>query len=379
MTRLIFAPNLCQIINASAALIQADLVRGRRDSNDVLVVHGPVIRHVAKEMIEEAARRVWHWHAIIWADDVLVSHFPTRRFAGIAASILHRRLGGEADEVWISKLTMPSTKLVLYAYPRARVVLFEDGAEEYIPQAVTCGSDRLRRMPLSCLPGAIRREVSHWNRRPQCMDLTGICSRDRARVSVFYSLMGSCFALPDALRDVDVQPVEMKSLRSRFEALKLMFDESLCAPPEKQTERPVVFFLPQPFADLFLTEADEYALYRSAVSLIIQRGYAVWWKDHPRDGTSLAPRLQEELGAERVGIIKTDRRIPVECLVAGWELAAIASVSSSSLIYLNAWCGYPMYTAAGMIEPDKWLASADRELAAMFARHVPGLEELPGA
>ncbi len=380
MKRLIFAPGICQIINAAAALAQerAD-GGGGAGHEDVLVLYGSYPFSDMSRAMEQAARCAWNWRDIRWAEEVLVCHFPTRRFAPIARQVLHEKLGSTADEVWVSKLGLEPAKLVLRAYPESRVVLYEDGAEEFIPQEILCGMSRLKRLKPSGWPGGLWRELGHWAPDPECLDLDGVCTRDRRRATVLYSFLEQYLGLPSYLAGVPVVRVSGEILKERLQALTPLLDAAACRQPEKRPDEAVVLFLPQPFAVLFLTTEDEYALYRSAVMEILKKGYTILWKEHPRETTPLAPRLQEETGDERLKILRVRQQMPVECLVAGWTLAGVVSVSSTSLFYLKGLYGYPAYTAAAGIGMDRWLKRTDAELARMFVQTLPGLDRLPPA
>lgn len=375
MPRLIFTPGACQIVNAAAALTRA----GAAGAEDSLVLFSFGRYTDFGRAMEETARCVWNWKAIVWAEDVLVSHFPTRRFAPIARTVLRERLGPAPDELWVSKISWEATKLALHAYPDSRVAIFEDGAEEFIPQQVLCGASRWKGLPPGRWPGALRRELSHWTGKPECLGIEGVCVRDRRRISTMYSFLAPRIGLPEHLAGIPVTPVDAATLKGRLDALAPLYDPAHRRQPERMPGEKVVLFLPQPFADLFLTQENEYALYRAAAAQILGKGYTILWKEHPREITPLAPRLQQEFGSERIHILRVRQQMPVECLVAGWELAAVASVSSTSLFYLNGLYGYPAFTAAGLIGPECWLKRSDAELAKMFIRVLPGLDRLPAA
>jgi hypothetical protein len=378
MKRIVFAPGICQIVNAAAALAQ-ERAQGKSgaEHEDVLVLYGSYPFSEMSRAMEQAARCVWDWRAVVWAQEVLVCHFPTRRFAPIARLVLREKLGPAADEIWVSKLGLEPAKLILQAYPESRVVLYEDGAEEFIPQEVLCGRSRLKGLKPSGWPGGLRREAGHWLQSPECLDLDGVCARDRRRVAVMYSYLAQHMPLPSYLAGVSVVRVAGEMLKERLQTLAPLLDAESSRQPGKPPEESVVLFLPQPFAVLFLTTEDEYALYRSAVMDILGKGHTILWKEHPRETTPLAPRLQKETGEERLKILRVRQQMPVECLVAGWDLAAVVSVSSTSLFYLKGLYGYPVFTAAARIGADRWLKRTDAELARLFVRTLPGLEQLP--
>ncbi|MBP7828538.1 MAG: hypothetical protein KA248_01330 [Kiritimatiellae bacterium] len=375
MKRIVFTPGVGQIVNAAAALTQA----GVAGAEDVLVLFSIGRYTEWARAMEQSARCLWTWKTVVWAEDVLVSHFPTRRFAPIARAVLRERLGPAPDEIWVSKIGWEATKLALHACPDSRVVIFEDGAEEFIPQEVLCGAPRWKRLPPSRWPGALRRELSHWTGNPECLGIEGVCVRDRRRVSTMYSFLAPQLGRPAHLDGVPVTPVQADALKGRLEALSPLYDPAHRRQPGRKPGEQVVLFLPQPFADLFLTPENEYALYRAAAAEILGKGYTMLWKDHPREITPLAPRLQEEFGSDRIRGLRVRQQMPVECLVAGWDLAAVASVSSTSLFTLKGLYGYPAYTAAGLIGPECWLKRSDAELAKMFIRVLPGLDRLPAA
>lgn len=376
MKRLIFCPGICQIVNAAAAL-DRDHGCDRAKQEDILVLFGRGRDSEYGRTLAQMAKIVWPWRDIVWAEDVVLSYFPTRRYAPVAREMLIRRLGRDVDEIWVSMLWMDSTKLMLYAFPDARVVLFEDGAVEYLAQEIACGRSRWKHLRPNRWPGALRREWSHWNARPECMEINEICMRDLRRVDMMYSFLDRYLGLPDYLAGVRVARVDEHNLRARYEALLKYEQQETGIPSPEYRDKPAVLFLPQPFAVLFLTTEDEYALYRSAVTLILDRGYAVLWKEHPQETTPLAPRLKEELGGDDLHALSARRHLPVECLASEWNLAGVISVSSTALLNLHALYDYPMYTAADQLDLSRWLMKTEKELARLFLKCVPGLKQLP--
>ncbi len=377
MKRLIFCPGVCQVVNACAALAtHHDAEQARNE--DILVLFGQNPESPYGAAIQQTAEIVWPWKRIVWSGDVLIWYFPTRRFAPIAREVLTARFGADVDEIWVSKLCMDTTKLILYAFPHARVVLYEDGAEEFIPQEITCGSSRWKQLGPRHWPGALWREAGHWNGRPECMEADGVCARDVHRVFRMYSFLADHLDRPAYLSGISVERVDKGKLLECYRDIARASGET----PRETIDagsRPAILFLPQPFATLFLTTEDEFALYRSAVAAIRDKGYAVLWKEHPLEATSLAQHLVDELGPDSLYRLQVKQKIPVEALVAGWKLAGVASVSSTSLFYLHGLYGYPAYTGADRIGLDRWLTATDRALAELAMRSVPGLDQLPAA
>lgn len=378
MRRLIFCPGICQIVNGAAALTQHySLATEPAPWEDVLVLFGRRRKSEYGRTMQRVAETVWSWQEICWADHIILGHFPLRRFAPIAGDLLRTQLDG-ADEIWVSKLYVDSTRLVLYAFRDAEVVLYEDGAEEFIPQRMTCGRARWRSLrPLDWL-GGVKREVSHWNGRPECMEMIGVCTRDLARVKIFYTFLAQYLDVPEHLRPVPLITVAGEVLRACYQRLADRLREDLCPQPKRTGSDRVALYLAQPFATRYLTVEDEYALYSRALNCLRERGYTVWWKNHP-EGSRLVERLQEEFDEDFLYPLSVRRQLPVECIVADWQVDAVVSVSSTSLVYLHGLYGYPAYTAAGMLEHNRWLRNEEVELVKMFMRHVPLLEQLPDA
>ena len=376
MKRLIFCPGICQVVNASAALVQHHSSAPQAAAReDILVLFGRGRDTAYGRVMQEIAESIKAWRKICWAEHVIVGHFPARRFAPIARDLLQMQLG-KADEIWVCKLAMGFTSAILYAFPEAEVVLYEDGAEEFIPQELTCGRDRWRTLKPSRWLGGIKREASHWNKRPECMELDGVCTRELARVNRFYSFLGQYLDVPDYLGAIPRIWLRREVLTDCFRSVAERFATERCAQPPCCDNDRVALFLPQPFATYFLTPEDEFTLYYRALLCLRDQGYTVLWKEHPQEVTPLAGQLQERLGDDTLQVLKIRQLLPIECLVADWRLDAVIAVSSTSLLYLHGIYRYPAYTAAGMISPDAWLQRSDLELAKLFRRHVP---ELPQA
>jgi hypothetical protein len=373
MKRAIFVAGTWQVVSAAAALAQHQEGRPAR-GEDTLVLFGHGSPEF-KSAMERVAKHVWPWQRICWADDVLVSYFPTRKFAPVARDVLRQRLGDDIGEVWVAKLYADPAKLVLFAFPDSDVYLYEDGAEEFFEQEILCGWRRFRSARARRWPGLLKREASHWGgRAPECTGLIGICNPMRQRVKGLYSFLAATFPVPGHFADVPLCKVGNPAMSGRLSALKELVPDDAAVPVR---DRRAVLFLPQPFAEPgSLTDDQEYQLYREAVAALVRQGYRVLWKEHPRQRISHLPRLQSEMPEGKIESVKLPQGYPIECLTSGWELAGAVTVSSSAVIYLQALYGIPAFTMAHRIPPAAWKLEVDAKLAQLFTRHITTLESM---
>ncbi len=132
--RFVFVHGPWQLIMATSALRQA-AESGQRRTIDTLVIYslpdGPLSDSLL-EVTRRIAAVVWPWQGVVVLNDV-IDWWSLRDVPG-CTSLLRDKLGAaEPDELWVVDVPNNPTKITAEAYPRARIVLFEDGLMSYLP------------------------------------------------------------------------------------------------------------------------------------------------------------------------------------------------------------------------------------------------------
>jgi len=96
---------------------------------------------------------------------------------------------------------------------------------------------------------------------------------------------------------------------------------------------------------------DELNINRGVVREILDKGYTVCWKDHPRDALSFYPELEAEFGGRGLRRLETPAAIPVQLLMRKLRFRHCVSIASSALFYLRMMYGTAAYTFADRLLP----------------------------
>ena len=146
------------------------------------------------------------------------------------------------------------------------------------------------------------------------------------------------------------------------------------SPPHRPDQRRLLV-LPQPLAGAkWLSPEAEAALFEGTVERLVQGGYSVVWKSHPRRRLAVTDRLEERFGKCGFTVWPGPADLPIECSANALDVVGCVSALSSSMLYLQALFGIPAYTLAGQTE--EWMGPGAKYLAGHFARTVPGLDAL---
>ena len=125
------------------------------------------------------------------------------------------------------------------------------------------------------------------------------------------------------------------------------------------------------------------ALYARVIELVVGRGYAVWWKEHPRSQQPFFPELAALAPPGRLRELELPFALPVELVASRLGLAACAAGISTALFYLPRLYDIPAYTFAEDLAPflsDRWAQQNDLvRRAAPPLRHLPMADALEAA
>ncbi len=252
------------------------------------------------------------------------------------------RAADAVGEVWLCRITRLNERLVLRAFPRARVQLYEDGVLSYL-------ATREGRAPVADDRGVVAALRGPLERRWPALRLRrfrhGLDPQDAARLAGFWSILGGGFALPPALAGVPRHDVPVATLRAAVAACADRPAMRAFTPAPR--ERPAVLVLGQALSRFHaLPRAVEARVYADAVAQVLDRGYDVWWKEHPRAGQPFLDDVARGHAAGRVLPLELPFALPVELVAGRLHLAACVGGMTTALFYLPLLEGIAAHTFA---------------------------------
>ena len=342
-----------------------------------------------KQILQRMAEAAWPWKKIVWAYDVLHSDFDVKQrdYARLLGT-LQERVGVPAQnvgEVWVCWLTRPAEKLLFGAFPRAQIVLYEDGLISYLPIQM---AERLPIPSDAPFPKSLRLAVKQG-----VMDLSPVRRfrhsgweldpRHLARLSRAYLLLSPTEPLPQTIAHVprvDVSDTHVRAVLQKIAQSRAGEIAQATANASGSAGR--VLILGQALSrNHVMNRNDELAFYQSVVQTVLDKGYAVLWKEHPRISEPFFDDLQafavERLGvpAARMERLNLPHAFPVELVADKLNLAACVAGTSAALFYLARLYGIACTTFAGDLLPR--MQGADVFMNDLVRRHIPPLADLP--
>jgi Alpha-2,8-polysialyltransferase (POLYST) len=407
MQRLVFAHGPWQLLIAASAMKQAS--SSWTDSQDVLVILdrgawssdrlGPlepggfcrVVRDSGTatgsqeafpsrigEIMHRIALAVWPWSRIIVLNiddnDTWRNLLDCRR----PVQILRSNLGlSEPDELWCDCLggVELDPHRVVYrvtaeAFPTARLVLYEDGLDSYIPLEDYHFSLRYLSRPrlgLRALKAGIRNL-----RAPHDVSLGQLLPRHLRRVVASYLWVSLLLPPPPYQKRLPWVQLQTRFLKETIERISPIVEQIDLKGFTAQGRRAIL--LGQCFAAWGQLDRDvELDCYIDMTRRLEQMGYEVMWKEHPRRARDpLLPEL-----ARAVPGIQTVPDLgpwPIELFVRRLGITACASLTSTTLVSLPLLHGMPSFSMAARYT--SMLPYPHNELARIVAKAIPQLDEI---
>jgi hypothetical protein len=365
-----------------------------------------------KNVLHDLAAAIWPWKRIVPAFDLVTNErrMPQHRY-DLALRSIRERLGLTADapdELWVCFLTRPAEKALFEAFPRASIILYEDGLMSYLDAPVAALDGEKDRNPLDSLRSGfvslyetafpVRRfRRSRWN----------IDVRHLKRHRRNYHLLTRHFPLPSSLTNAPTCFVEERyALRALRDGSPLLpppsefsraadsdwdgavtepeTDEAVTEPETDEREAPRALLLGQALSrNGVMSHEEEAAIYRRVVATVLDRGYSIFWKDHPRVERTFFEEMREfadhreGTGRNMVRRLPFSHAFPVEMVAEKLNLSVCIAGTSAALFYLRRFYSLPCYTFARDLSP--YLGDADIAMSEIVVREIPSLDELPMA
>ncbi|MEO7057206.1 MAG: polysialyltransferase family glycosyltransferase [Caldimonas sp.] len=375
VVRVGFALGSWQVVALAAGLAEADArALPRRACEDHLDLYETVpVSAELKAAMHEIGAAVRPWRSIVDAFDLLASvrrRISQREFDQLLAR-LRAHLGlAHIDELWLCWLTRAPEKLVMEAWPDARVQIFEDGLFSYLPQRAAPAEPVGWRRGLRDWLDA-RRPVRRLRRHKSWLD-----PRHAARIEAAWMLLADLWPAPAAWSKVPWHVVSNEMFRTTLAGCAAL--PSVVAFRFEPSARPAFLVLGQTLSRWgALTRAEELAIYAGAVATAIERGYDVWWKEHPRAQEPFFADLAATAPPGRVRELALPFALPVELVAGRMGLAGCAAGISTAIFYLPRLYGIAAFTFADALAPfmtERWALQNELVLGS-----APRLSSLPRA
>jgi hypothetical protein len=386
-----------QLVTLTAALQQigADLAEQSGGSgtefDDYLIVYETSgVPEKFKTILQHMAETIWPWKRIVWAYDLLTANrkISQREYDDLRQT-LQQRVGvptDQVDEIWVCWLTRPAEKLVFETYPSARIQIFEDGLISYIPVPI---SKRLRNdeEPPN-LFYALRAKLRHrldaiWPVRRYRRGRRQMDPRHLRRIGSAYLQMTPILPPPETLAKVPRRFVAYSYLREALDRVKPLLE---LADYEEMGEHGTVpdrlLVLGQALSrNGVMSRAEELGIYQNILDVVLEKGYSVLWKEHPRISEPFFADLITHVrktypnAEDRLRQLSIPHAFPIEMVADRLGLAGCAAGSSAALFYLRRLYHIPCYTFGEALLP--FMKGFDVLMNDMIRRDVPPLTDLP--
>lgn len=372
MKRLVMALGTWQLVVVAAALRQTRVEQGI-ESEDYLVLYGYKLSDRLKDWMTHLAEHLWAWEKLMWVESP-----PNLATATIdsdqLASVYQHTNGLDVDEIWVCKVCEWFEKQMIDAYPRSKIVVYEDGTLNYIPKAYTCSFNLLTLIRPQRL---IRQTLRGFAHHPQhCLREQGICAKQISRLEKSFLCLSPMLPVPKYLSRSPVFPIKTTYLLESIEAAARLWSNKQPLLPEALNQQDVMLVLGSCYNKwLLMSWEHELEVYYRAIHLLLERGYAVVWKEHPRIDQPFFPELDKRTRSERFKELKAPLELPVELFVSELPLVGCVAPISTSLFYLRQVFDIPTYTFAHWLKFDKY--SIEIEFVRRLVRkYIPSIEVL---
>jgi Alpha-2,8-polysialyltransferase (POLYST) len=342
--RLVFVHGPWQLIMASAGLRQTG-ANGRSDkSRDILIFFplpdGPLSAPI-RQVMNQIAARVWPWHQVIMLDEsinyVLDDVSECIKFLRAQTGLDH------VDEIWLDCLWGPPEKIAVEAYPKSKVVLYEDGLQIYLPiEDNYLTLSRWLREPKKAYD-SLKHRVREL-RKPSNLAVSPLLSRHLARVTASYLWINQMVPAAGYQTRLPWVQLETRHVRAVIDEISSLVMGNI--EPKERNGRPRAIVLGQCFSNYGDFERHvELSWYVDLLQRLRRMGYDLIWKEHPRTRQPFLPELTEAV--EGVESSPDMGPWPVELFVKRLRVSACASLTSTSLFSIPLLFGLPSYSTAG--------------------------------
>ncbi len=362
--RLVLVHGPWQLLMATSALLQAS---GSGESFDstlmFFALHDGPLPAPLLEVMKRIAAAVWPWKEIVVADGV--DRWQLADSRACIDKVRELVPNGSPDEIWLDCLWGSPQKLAAEAFPAAKLVLYEDGLQTYLPhEGHHADFVRLLRDPVGFYR-AVKLRAREW-RNSGDLSLATMLPRHIGRVSASYLWISLMVRPPIHQKNLRWTQIETSNVKETIARATTAVDD---VGLPRGGRRALV--LGQCFSNYGDLPWDaELASYVGMARGLQDLGYEVVWKEHPRARTSFFLELSE--AAPGVRSAPDWGPWPAELLVERLGLSACAAITSTSLFSMPLLFGLESFSSAGSVA--SLLRFPNDGLARLVSNHVKPLD-----
>lgn len=378
--RLCLAHGTWQLIMLAAALREAEK-RGvsAPQPTRLLLIECDEIPDLRRGM-ESLAQHLFSWQSVDWANELLPMRPSDNEWPldleNLFSSARSRLALEHANELWLNQYTDFPQKVLIEAYPSAKLVIYEEGMMTYTPHHVMQRQWRSSYRELLELAAlAIRGKLlSHLQSLRICnwrLDPAHL-----RRIAYIASFLYPSIRPAYPYDRYPILQISCETLRATLQEANARWPvmQNVCIPTG--VHKNIVFLDSAFYLRQRISAEDEAALYYPLVEKLLKKGYRVFWKIHPRDREKLIiGHLKERFQTCEFLELMVPSYVPIELVCLRTSFRAAVSCISTSLLYLRQLFDIPTY-GFGHHLPDSVRRGGDEFVADLIEQTVPPIEEL---
>lgn len=384
--RICLAPGTWQLIMLTSALQQAYInCNDTEHTRNYLVVQGFGLTNQLKDSILKTANHLNDWEKIIIIDEFYESNLVSNywNFDNLLKHITDRIGIEQADEIWVCKLKGLTERLIFEAYPDSKIFLYEDGLGTYNPllygqwewKSVVNQPIIVLKILLKLAKKYLIDELTSYGRSYNSFRISSYHIR---RLSGVYLYLAKDIKNQVFFCQKPQFTIADNILISTIKACDCLVDIDSAMGEIFSSVDKCVLLLGQCFAlSTFMDFDRELSIYCQVIALLLEKGYTVLWKEHPRVNKPFFPRLAKiysSTNLKELGIYST---FSIEVMVERINIFACVAASSSSLFYLPKIYNIKTYSCAKEFLPyAKGIVVSDLEFVAKNITPVDEIQNL---
>jgi len=342
--------NLClasgpwQLIVLAAALHTRDkLSKGLLASSAQLVITYKPDQANLMEWMKAHAQLLYPWSDVVSIDQTTIECDPQiwpQPIKTLTERVRNAVGIDRAVNIWVDYLPALINRLFLEAYPTAHVMIYEDGLALYYHYVMESQEISRRFLPWrrwkALLKGTWR--VQCQSHRLLTYTIPPFYSK---RIDAIWHILGDVLPIPSISKGRPMK-IDHEVLREQLACIRNVMSGYI---PHAQIQKEVIL-LPQYFSAWgYMSSEAEVGLYEEVVDNLIEAGYSVLWKDHPRETRPLGSIIAHRF-TSNFRIAQMPKEVPIDVFMAEGGWMACISACSSSLYYARYLHHIPAYTFA---------------------------------
>lgn len=324
---------------------------------DVLILRGDNVSDKRKEITEKIAKSILNWGKIIWFDNA--EYFSQNN----KNDFLKKIIAEDVNEIWLCMPFAPlelNFRRIFYA---ANVMFFDDGLGSCV-RPITF-SDFIKKPSFIKKSAALNlSKYLGWFRDVLRLKVVGFPSIGIKRNYLLFSDF-----LDKNKCNTNSIIIDWQKLKNVVKQIKVNSEILLDFPKTKKCLVIGQFFS----SNEAINREDELLEYHSVCKTMIAKGYAVIWKEHPKNPLPFWDNLKDSFGKDLYNLDDYySFHWPIEVLLNNFEVDLCVSCTSTSLITINKLFGSEMLSFSPRFTPK--LTGSDKEVAILLTEKLQDSE-----